>query len=471
MDNNYQRLFYIFGNMDSDVGNPTGYLKVEINCEVAKIQISMNNLLDRQGLTYKLYGIKKVGNQLVYTAICDIPNANGRADVKINADSYRIGSNALRLEDINIFAIITKLANREPSIKCPLVAYTKGEIVWKKEFETLLLKKEQPTGNEFILKDVIMEDTKAKPIFTPHVIDNLEKKNGAEQIPNILDGIMLYDYTNEEAKISEDMQKAETKVSEDMQKAETKVSEDMQEAETKVSEDMHTEAIGVLEEQKHPELAYDKSKDIQPQNATEISTENKFDITNKFQATLTSIYNTEKSTLLDHEMMPEQTVIDNDILYSAQKNFKDISSIEIEEDKKKNELNIPRLKDELDKSFEIFNPFKMKSKSIKWWKINSPGYLNNILFRNNVKNYLLFNPKVLLAHYKYRYIIFGIQNDKYSGKEYFICGVPGVYIIDENPFGNMGSWAQLEGYRPKYGAFGYWLILVDPRTGKIMKIK
>ena len=214
--------------MDSDVGNPTGYLKVEINCEVAKIQISMNNLLDRQGLTYKLYGIKKMDNQLMYTAICDIPNANGRADVKINADSHRIGSNALRLEDINIFAIITKRANREPSIKCPLVAYTKGEIVWKKEFETLLLKKEQPTGNEFILKDVIMEDTKVKPIFTPHVIDNLEKKNGAEQIPNILDGIMLYDYTNDEAKISEDMQKAETKVSEDMQKAETKVSEDMQ---------------------------------------------------------------------------------------------------------------------------------------------------------------------------------------------------------------------------------------------------
>ncbi|HEY5586420.1 MAG TPA: hypothetical protein VIK78_18260 [Ruminiclostridium sp.] len=453
MDNNYQRLFYIFRNMDSDVGNPTGYLKVEINCEVAKIQISMSNLLNSQGLIYQLYGIKKVENQLTYTVICDVPSANGRADVKLNADCFRIGSNALSLEEINIFAIITKVPSREPSIKCPLVAYTKGELVWRKEFETLLLKKEQPTSNDYISKDVRLDDTKAgrvhegttenvvienaKPILTPDKIDNVEKRNETKQIPDILDGSILFDYTNDKAKVFEDMQKAETKVS---------------------------------EEQNHTEPTFDQRKDMQPQNAAENYTDKKFDITSKFQATLTNIYNTEKSSVLEQEMMPELTVTDDDILSSAQKNFKDISSIEIE-DRTKNELNIPSLKNELDKSFEIFNPFKMKSRSIKWWKINSPGYLNNILFRNNIKNYLLFNPKVLLAHYKYRYIIFGIQNDRYSGKEYFICGVPGVYSIDENPFGSMGSWAQLEGYKPKYGAFGYWLILIDPRTGKIMKIK
>ena len=45
MSNNYQRLFYIFQSMDNEVGNPTGYIKVEINGPAAKLQISLNNMV------------------------------------------------------------------------------------------------------------------------------------------------------------------------------------------------------------------------------------------------------------------------------------------------------------------------------------------------------------------------------------------------------------------------------------------
>jgi len=519
MSNNYQRLFYILKNMDSDVSNPTGYIKVEINCEVAKLQIALSNLLNRQGLTYQLYGIKKDDKQLIYTVICDIPNENGRADIKISTDIHSIGSNKLRLEDINIFAIITQLPNRTPSIKCPLVAYTRGEVLWKREFEALLLNKELLTSNDNIATTVTMNKIKsdivsqgttenieignAKTISTFGKVDNF-KKDKTEETSNIHDEIDFLKDTNGKIKVSVDVGNGETKVSQDnetdvleaVENAETVTSQDaenmeysgaeilediddleieaidnIENVETKVSKALQTDNVKMLEWQDNLEQAFNIQEGMPPQNGVEPYSDKKYSLAEKFESAVTSIYNTHISSELGKEKMSELVSSDNDILSSVQKNFKDKSSIEINENKIKTELNMPSLKEELDKNFESYNPFKMKSKNFKWWKINSPGYLNNILFRNNIKTYLLFNPKVMLAHYKYRYIIFGIRNDKHSGKEYFICGVPGVYSIDEPPFGNMGSWAQIEGYKPKYGAFGYWVILIDPRTGKLIKVK
>jgi hypothetical protein len=520
MSNNYQRLFYILKNMDRDVGYPTGYIKVEINCEVAKLQISLNNLSNRHGLAYQLYGIKKDDKQLIYTVICDIPNENGRADVKISADIHKIGSSKLRLEDINIFAIITQVPST-PSLKCPLVAYMKSEVLWKREFDTLILNKELTTKNDNTAKndntpknatmnytesDIVYKDTVENSGETIGV-DGFEKENETEQLPDILAEIGLFHDMNGEAEISVDMENGETDllkdngtlISSDVKdkenvtskvkngnKYESEITDNIENGSSEESEnnDIHildsieideagvsaniqnTQAKEELSQYKENlEHEFDFMDGIPLQNDAELYTDKKFNTVDKFESAITNIYNKNKPTVLGQENVTETSLAFNDILGSVQKNFNDISSIEIDTD------NLPSLKDELDKSFEGFNPFKMKSKNFKWWKINSPGYLNNILFRHNIKTYLLFNPKVMLAHYKYRYIIFGIRIDRHSGKEYLICGVPGVYSIDENPFGNIGSWAQIEGYKPKYGAFGYWIILIDPRTGKLLRLK
>ncbi|MHB8062303.1 MAG: hypothetical protein ACYDG2_06675 [Ruminiclostridium sp.] len=516
MSDNYQRLFYILKNMDSDVGYPTGYIKVEINCEAAKLQISLNNLLNRQGLIYQLYGIKKNDKQLIYTVICDIPNENGRADVKMSTDIHRMGSNELRLEDINIFAIITQqpIPNRVPAIKCPLVAYTKGEVSWRREFEALILNKGPLlTSNDNIAKIATMNYTKSEVErkgasenkVETYAVDDFNKEQETERLPNILTEIGLFQDMNEETKIladarDEDRQLAKdnersiidvvkneekdttvkvnngekdvTKILEDIENYEADVSDEIEDDQTKVSKDIQIDNAEIFEHQNRLEQAFDiMGEELPIQNIAKQYSDRKFNISDKFESAVTNIYSKHKSAMPGQENTPEAVLADNDILSSVQKNFNDISSIDIAADKISNELNMPSLKEELDKSFEGYNPFKMRSKNFKWWKINSPGYLNNILFRYNIKTYLLFNPKVMLAHYKYRYIIFGIRNDRHSGKEYFVCGVPGVYSIDENPFGNMGSWAQIEGYKPKYGAFGYWIVLIEPRTGKLLNVK
>lgn len=124
----------------------------------------------------------------------------------------------------------------------------------------------------------------------------------------------------------------------------------------------------------------------------------------------------------------------------------------------------------MSKYFEEFNPFGSRKSNYKWWKINSPAYLNNVLYQCNIRTPLLFNPKVLMAHFKYRYLIAGIFTDRVKRREYLVCGVPGIYSLDEKPFGEMSRWVQLEGSRPRYGAFGYWIAYVDPKTGNLIKI-
>lgn len=411
MGNNYQRLFFIFKNMDSDFGSPTGFVKIEINHETTKLNLSLNNMMDRKGVTYQLYGISKNDSQLLYTLICDIPIINGRADIKVNRESKKLGSMELNVEDINIYAIVTVLKDRGPMVICPLVAYTRSEVDWKREFDDLVLNRNQPISIDSNMRDELIEESVE---VAPYIEEQVEEQPIVSEV-------------NEEPEVTQ---------------------------EREVIEEIECDAFE-YSERDAVEIQIQEQEQEQPET-----------VTSKFEGTLTSIYN----NTIDPDEYSEIRMED-DIWKQAEKDFQDISSFSITDEERATELNLPNLKEELDKSFEKCNPFKSRSRNFKWWKINSPGFLNNILFRNGIKTYLLFSPKVMLAHYKYRYIIFGIKSDRPTAKPQLICGIPGVYSIDENPFGNMGSWVQLEGYKPKYGTFGYWVVMIDPRTGKLINIK
>ncbi len=510
MGNNYQRLFYIFKSMDNDLGNPTGYLKAEVNGENARLQLSLSNLSVRRGMTYQLFGISKVSNQLKYTLIGEVPVMNGRADLKLDTDTLDIGEKHLRFEDINIYSVIAKIPDGNSSVVCPLVAYRNGEVSWRKEFESALRTPEEQRSvkqSEITAgldeTDMVKDDC-GKPEERSIITEvELEREELIEetvgdlsdlievQVENTLDPAegsgRPMEISAQEADLNRPANKGideprsvegEENTSDLMKNSEAskyssvELKEELRKTGENLMEMLKSEAPqpkstkgnqgsglqGSLESEGN--RARSSGIDVKAGGKKEDYRE---DVTSKFEATLTSLYNQELESSSLH--------LDNDIIGSAERNFMEISSINAEGDRVNNELDINLLKEELDKSFEVCNPFDTRSKRFRWWKINSPGYLNNILFRNNIKTYLLFNPKVMLAHYKYRYIIFGIRFDKFSGRERLVCGVPGVYSIDENPFGNMGSWAQLEGYKPKYGAFGYWMILIDPRTGKLIKIK
>lgn len=131
------------------------------------------------------------------------------------------------------------------------------------------------------------------------------------------------------------------------------------------------------------------------------------------------------------------------------------------------EGNLNGLEEELDKSFELCDPFHSRRSDYIWWRVTNPVNLNNMFYQNNIRSPFMFNPAVMTAHYKYKHLIIGVFTHK-TGQRYIICGVPGMYMVDSNPFGDMGKWVQAEGNKQRYGSFGYWLIYMNPKDGRVI---
>lgn len=127
-----------------------------------------------------------------------------------------------------------------------------------------------------------------------------------------------------------------------------------------------------------------------------------------------------------------------------------------------------KLTENFNKIFKEIKPFRVERKDYRWWQIFSPVHLNNIFYESNIRAPILFDPLVMMAHFKYKHMIVGLYQDQKRNLRYLVCGIPSIYWVDEKPFGEMCRWAQVEGDKPIYGAFGYWLIYIDPITGKIL---
>jgi hypothetical protein len=131
------------------------------------------------------------------------------------------------------------------------------------------------------------------------------------------------------------------------------------------------------------------------------------------------------------------------------------------------EGDLEGLEEELDKNFDISDPFHSRRSDYIWWRVTNPVNLNNMFYKNNIRSPLMFNPAVMMAHYKYKHLIIGVFTHK-AGQRYLVCGVPGMHMVDAGPFGEMSKWVQAEGNRVRYGAFGYWLVYLNPKDGKII---
>lgn len=131
------------------------------------------------------------------------------------------------------------------------------------------------------------------------------------------------------------------------------------------------------------------------------------------------------------------------------------------------EGNIDGLEEELARSFDVCDPFHSRRSDYIWWRVTDPVDLNNMFFRSNIRSPFMFNQEAMMSHYKYKHLIVGIFTHK-AGQRYVICGAPGMYMVDPNPFGETAKWIQAEENRQRYGAFGYWLLYIDPKDSKVI---
>ncbi|MDD4495146.1 MAG: hypothetical protein PHV32_12540 [Eubacteriales bacterium] len=134
------------------------------------------------------------------------------------------------------------------------------------------------------------------------------------------------------------------------------------------------------------------------------------------------------------------------------------------------ETKIEKLIQAYDGEFERVKPFSSRRRDYTWWQVNNPVNLNNCLFGADINAPLIFNTDVMAACDKYKYMLAGIYEDCIEGCKLLVFGIPSTYNVDPRPFGNMCRWVQVERHE-RYGAFGYWLVYLDPYTGKVLLLE
>ncbi len=455
MDNKlkYQRSFLIFDEEDNGYGTeqkPSGHVKIEIREGKGKLFCQVSNLSEDNGkIQYQLFLIKSDHHQVVPVLVGNIELKKNRGDVEWVFDPYDINKTKLVFDEFNVIAVLANYTDRKNNYSiCPLVAYKDGKVEWRQKLNNIL--QEEKSKEEPLKQFSKVDDISINVIDNKHEIAN-KKQEGT--------------------------------------KADNPIEEQQSEAN---NEEITAEINNLLDKQK-PDEEKDK---VKGENEAELDGEKPLELLEKNEISDESKPLEEKPVeeeLLKEKQINEKTIKVNDKSYSSYDGSK-LFDMYTDDGKENINLNTncinciflnnknsnkPEVKEfgyeeltkQFDLTFEKYVPFSVKRTDYNWWKVTSPIHLNNILYKFGIKIPVLFNPLVLMAHYKYNHLIVGVYQDDIRQKDYIVCGIPGVYWVDEKPFGNACRWAQVEGNTPAYGAFGYWIVYINPKTGKILAIE
>lgn len=154
------------------------------------------------------------------------------------------------------------------------------------------------------------------------------------------------------------------------------------------------------------------------------------------------------------------------------------NNIDIDESdiKDKNKAEADEMSEYLKNILNFFpqsEPFTVKLEGYDWWKIEMEEkdedksflpYFSYIIGGNNKPNRLEeeADPKKLLN--RYRHYIFGLYNEG-EGVKFYMYGIPGRFSLEDYPRGgSTGFNTWFEGVEVP----GYWVLYIEPQTGKIL---
>lgn len=505
----YKRSFLIFNQEDSGFGigqEPSGYVKTEVRDGLGKASLSIQNLKDENGrITYSAYIIKHSEKQFYPVLMGCIALQRNKGELQWEFDPGNVAESGFGIDEFNIAVVLAEYNDGASSgILCPLAAYKGSKPEWRQRMGNTLkpLAEEKPEAVEEV-----------EEVEAVEAVEDVEMGRGEDSAPDEIESQSTVEETDRADIVSSQIEAV------DDIKLQSSASEGTEEAEEEMDViskyDGGIESVYVPEEvsrdMEKPESNADTADEvpqlIQPVDITER------DMGSDLEKTAIGEENDKDTSWAgrdEYEDIPK----DNDFFGFAE--YKEMLEKRVGEPLKNDTTapsyscpygvnepcaekpqgvsgtqcpncpaqaarapaanagnstgNLEKLRQNLDTYFEAFNPFGSRKGNYKWWKISSPVYLNNILYQCNIKTPLLFNPSLMMAHFKYRHLLLGIYIDRVRRREYVVCGVPGVYSLDDRPFGELCRWVQLEGYKPKYGAFGYWLVYIDPKTGKLLKV-
>ncbi len=443
MDNRlrYQKSFLIFEEEDSGFGagqRPSGHVKIEIRDGKGKLFCQVSNLTGENGkVKYKLFLVKSDGVTAVPVFGGNIVLRGNKGELEWSFAPNDVNSTGISLEKFNIFAVLASSEDwQNGTIACPLVAYKGNKVQWRQNLNNVLI--EQKNN-----KEILNQNQKVDDINNMH--EDVVLESNIDEKEEVIKALKL-DEGEKSGAGTTDMGKENEFIP-------------VQEA--------------VTQENNEPEV----------QNQNEPETKKPFENVEDATADANKVEDLPESQKEDEEKGKSYSSFDGSKLVDINAGSNDNINFNPNcmnciffnnknaEKLKIKEFGSEELSRQFDVTFERYSPFLAKRSDYSWWKVASPVHLNNILFTFGIKIPVLFNPLVLMAHYKYKHLIVGLYRDSQKDKDYVVCGIPGVYWVDEKPFGNACRWAQVEGNTPTYGAFGYWVVYINPKTGKILAIE
>ncbi|MGE5613036.1 MAG: hypothetical protein ACM3XR_01395 [Bacillota bacterium] len=433
----FSRKFLIFANEDAgyEAGcKPSGYVKLEVRDGKGMLRSVIHNIRPGNGaFEYVLYLVSpRLGGQPAFGLKAGTYRVeSGKAELEWSFDPFSVGKSGYEIDKFDVFAVIVEYVDRpyqsrhdarktSSGVICPLAAYTGSPGDWRESFkagmqDALAGRQDAAEG----VRDFVQEQSSRRQLDMPPGPGDMEQNRGDAQTKPLHAGPGRQDARQGKDKEAERYEKQP----------------EQQDARTV----------------KHfPDQAQPGAPEVVQPGGQPAGGPNK-----------TSPGCAYFSGNLCGALANSRT--GDDPCGSCM--FKDGERAA----ETQSQGDISGLKSDLDKHFEISDPFHSRRSDYIWWKVTDPVSLNNILYRNGIRTPLMFNPAVMMSYYRYRHLIVGIFTHR-TGQSFVVCGAPGMHMVDGKPFGEMGRWVQAEGSKPRYGSFGYWLAYIDPTDGRILEV-
>lgn len=403
----------IFNQEDTGYGAgqpPVGHIKIEVKEGKGKLTALVQNLVEDSRYEYRLYLLKLQGDQVVPLRIGNIRLLRNRGEVVWLFDPMDVGGLGSSIDEFNTAVVLAEAkGEKNSSVLCPLAAYRNGQTPWREKLADVLYGKRAHDKEIEEIRKAAREQGEVVSKYTGGLESRYRHENLLTKEP-------------EQIKDKEDSQ--------------THIA-------AKAAEELLASQHGSLK--------------TETGNPRDVGEEPKDDTADS--SPLCTLRQTGKCSLSssgtgDHPCtacyLHGGSVSNGSTAKSG---------------------DVSRLRLSLDKYFERCDPFMSGRMDYEWWKISSPVHMNNVLYECNVKTPLLFNPMVMMSHFKYRHLIFGIYTDAVRQRNLLICGIPAIYSANDRPFGDMCRWVPVNVQHTGQDNFGYWLVYMEPGTGRLLSLR
>ncbi|PAB58058.1 DUF7922 domain-containing protein [Anaeromicrobium sediminis] len=508
--------------------SPKGYTKIEVKNGKGVLTHYIQNIkyfYDAE-YVYRSYLVGTNRDDIIYmdNGILKVEES-GKAELKWTFNADNVDGKKASMKDFNVVCIVaesTKDAKRK-SIIIPLAGYIdKKKVVWKEAFSSKLYKKNK--------EDLFQKHNEKEEIHVSHehnndyevaenkienLVDVESDKNTYEEEREVADSISpVEDVPVEFAEVSKEDNILEEVLDKNNEEEKVELFAEVKEDEeieafknlgTEVEVQEEIEAFKDIETEVEAEEEIETFKNL----GTEVEVEEEIETFKNLgtevdvQEEIEAFKDIETEVEVKEELntfKDSGTEVEKEFIEYDKKNLDFMGNQfgymeeEIESSHKEFQLDGLTNRDSMEHSSYQYHfkmickyvesmlgyypeiiPFDKNIQNTRWWRID---YDDQTMYRNFLPFYGYVSeedneesgPTCPGLINKYEHYIFGIKYEEDDTK-YYMYGIPGRFMESEQPYEGMTGfvyWHPVEAFRKEVNDYGYWILHIDAKTGKIV---